>query len=851
VNIQRSILASAWIRTLTGAALIIAGAASAQQAPLFPLSTYPTGDLPEDIAAGDVTGDGHPDLVTANRNAGTLSLLVGNGAGSFAPAVTLPAGAQPTGLALVDVSGDGIGDVVSGSAVTNALTLHIANGAGGFLAPQSLPVPLHPETVLAGDMDGDGKTDLVSVAFSGGSVAIEHGSGGGGFALSGTGSVGTNARDAVLADLDGDGDLDVITANPNAGSLSILSGNGAGGLTSLVSLPAVASMKSVAVGDLNADGRLDLASGTDGYDPIVDVWLGLGGGAFGAPVEQPLGGSAYTLAMVDFDADQKLDLVAADKSGVDLRWMSGDGAGGFAPVHVVPVGQQYFAAPWAMVVQDLDADADLDVALAINGSDRVMVLLADSPGIFPANTAVAPSNTTYPSLYVLGVGDVNGDGAADVITSPFALFEGDGAGGLLPSQPIASPLSPLGLRLTDMNGDGASDLVYLSTNFLNDFANVQLGNGAGNFASPVSTVVSGYTDFATGDVTGDGHADVVVLKGGYPQPNQIHVLIGDGAGGLGTPATVQFTNNETLSEVLLADVTGDGRQDALVLGGSLVYVLAGDGQGGFVPAGQFGVGSLLTGASSITVGDFDADGSIDLASAANTEVEVLINAGSGSFLPKSSLPAQMGTGSIAERDLDGDGLQDLLTAKVADGIVTVFGGEGAAAFAPGQNHTVVEGMSGSPAVADMDGDGAPDLILGHSQPPLVLIVRNLGEGSVWTDLGHALAGTLGAPTLAGAGELVAGTPGSIRLSNAAALAPAALFVSLQSQPQPFKGGLLVPLPPLLMLPLPTGPSGTLELNFTWPVGVPTGTAIYLQMAIHDAGAPADVALSNALKGMAG
>jgi len=119
----------------------------------------------------------------------------------------------------------------------------------------------------------------------------------------------------------------------------------------------------------------------------------------------------------------------------------------------------------------------------------------------------------------------------------------------------------------------------------------------------------------------------------------------------------------------------------------------------------------------------------------------------------------------------------------------------------------------------------------------------------FTGLGKALAGSLGEPILHGEGTLVAGSPGSIELTNAMPSSPAYLFVSLGvGAGVPFKGGILVPVPELLFLPLATSAGGTLNLNWAaWPAGVPANTVLGFQYAIQDPGAPVGVALSNALK----
>lgn len=121
----------------------------------------------------------------------------------------------------------------------------------------------------------------------------------------------------------------------------------------------------------------------------------------------------------------------------------------------------------------------------------------------------------------------------------------------------------------------------------------------------------------------------------------------------------------------------------------------------------------------------------------------------------------------------------------------------------------------------------------------------------FTDLGDALAGVAGPPRFEGLGTLVAGSPGQLRLSQAAPLAPTLLFVATEDNPAPFRGGTLHPLPAALLVPLATDAGGGWLLPWpAWPAGVPAEQAFFLQPAIADAAAPQGVALGNALRGTA-
>ena len=122
-----------------------------------------------------------------------------------------------------------------------------------------------------------------------------------------------------------------------------------------------------------------------------------------------------------------------------------------------------------------------------------------------------------------------------------------------------------------------------------------------------------------------------------------------------------------------------------------------------------------------------------------------------------------------------------------------------------------------------------------------------GCAGPWTNIGFGLAGVAGIPNLVGTGTLVANSPGTLTLTAAHPLALAIQFVAFSSSPVPFKGGTLAAFPIALEIVLSTDGSGTIALPFTWPTGIPSGTALYFQYGIQDAAAVHGSALSNCEK----
>ncbi len=132
-----------------------------------------------------------------------------------------------------------------------------------------------------------------------------------------------------------------------------------------------------------------------------------------------------------------------------------------------------------------------------------------------------------------------------------------------------------------------------------------------------------------------------------------------------------------------------------------------------------------------------------------------------------------------------------------------------------------------------------------TQLVLVLTVCDCPAGP-WADLGHALAGTLGEPHLAGTGNLCPSAPGSLVLTGARPGGSAFLVLGLSSVWLPFRGGLLIPAPDFIFPAMPIDATGAAVLPFVFPVGVPVGLQLWLQDWIPDPAAPFGYATSNAL-----
>ena len=142
-------------------------------------SLFKVGTAPRGIASGDFNFDGKLDIVTANYvstnvyyGSNSLSVLSGNGDGTFNAAVNYPVGTMPWGVIVGDFNGDGISDLVASNAGSNNVSLLFGDGTGAFGAASNYAVGTNPAGIAAGDFNGDGALDLAAANRGSDNVSI-------------------------------------------------------------------------------------------------------------------------------------------------------------------------------------------------------------------------------------------------------------------------------------------------------------------------------------------------------------------------------------------------------------------------------------------------------------------------------------------------------------------------------------------------------------------------------------------------------------------------------------------------------------------------------------------------------
>jgi hypothetical protein len=287
---------------------------------------YYTGIDPASVAIADLNGDGRPDLAVANAgiyhsgHTSTISVLLGNGDGTFGSGMDFDAGNYPLSLRIADLNGDGHPDLVVGNGYASTVSVLLGNGDGTFQARAEYPTRDYPTSVAIADLNADGKLDLAATNLGDpyadhSTVSVLLGNGDGTFGTRKEFGTGGGPRSISIADLNADGKPDLATANNwiggVAGTVSILLGNGDGTFQAKADFGTADYSQAVAIADLNADGHPDLAVSTWSE---VSVLLGNGDGTFGARTDFGIGAGLRSIAIADLDADGRQDIAVTNVS---------------------------------------------------------------------------------------------------------------------------------------------------------------------------------------------------------------------------------------------------------------------------------------------------------------------------------------------------------------------------------------------------------------------------------------------------------------------------------------------------------------------------------------------------------
>ncbi len=407
------------------------------------------------------------------------------------------------------------------------------------------------------------------------------------------------SNQATIGDIDGDGDLDIIFANGgNFGSqgppqpAQLLINDGTGFFTdgTGTQLNAMGNYRGVELGDVDNDGDLDVLFSND-FNQRPGLHLNDGSGNFTAapgniPGEQL---SAARAQFGDIDNDGDLDVYILDGGtsrfgcGQNKIWIN-DGTGMFtdqtATYH--PIGN--LCEPMDVIFGDVDGDFDLDVRTGSTGSSQSRLYINDGTGVMTAKSTPGDTNT-----YSYDFGDIDNDGDLDIFGENSGpgntglLLKNDGNGNFsnANSQILSNPnLDDNDSKFFDYDNDGDNDIIIAR---LGGPERILTNNGAGIFSATsgvIQTVTNSALDVMVADLTGDGRIDVITAVGESGNfRNRFYVNVDGPVDSIAPSILTEQVASEGGSQVVVRADIADGMSSdrgAFLSDVTLMYGLNGD-----------------------------------------------------------------------------------------------------------------------------------------------------------------------------------------------------------------------------------------------------------------------------------
>jgi hypothetical protein len=633
------------------------------------------------LVIADFNQDGHPDIaaatmgVQADESVPNLTLFLGNGNGGFES--TVFSSLQYVPYAAGDLNGDGKPDLMVSTGIGTFVSF-LNSGNATFTVGPSITldepddVPVGVSTIVLADLNGNGKLDLVTgfdSPESPGLVSVIYGNGDGSFAQFPIYNANVALASSpdystlVAADFNNDGKPDLATAflGPEGYlNVSVLLNDGAGFSAPTITVSGSRAAPSYLVAaNFKLNGPMDVAIAQSGLSGGgVLVLLGNGNGTFQPAIEygQQMFGP---LVVGDFNGDGNPDILGPGGNGtVSVLLGNGDGTFGF-PVNSTLTTTSGVGSP---VVADFNGDGKLDIAALVGGNpesgvpSQIQIFFGNGDGTFSAGSTTYNAGT---NPFSIATGDVNGDGIPDLVilnncctlaylTAPSAVVVLLGNGDGTFQSPITTVTDDgLGvnfLAISDLNLDGKADVVY----FDGYGTSLLLGNGNGTFQTPLQYFLgTGVTALAIADFDGNGAPDLAANGGPLGISLLLNAAGSNAPAALLSPAMLAFGSVATGQSASLTATLTNMATTALSISG---ITISGGQSSGFSQTNSCGT-SLAAGLSCTITATFAPQAlaasaaTIQISDSASNSPQTISLSGTGAAAPSIGLVLASGSSS--------------------------------------------------------------------------------------------------------------------------------------------------------------------------------------------------------------
>jgi hypothetical protein len=717
---------------------------------------FSTSSNPRSVDIRDIDLDGKPDLIVANMNGNSVSVLRNNSGGgflSFFPKLDFATGNSPIHVSVRDMDTDGKSDIITCNYFANTISVlrNVSSiGSIAFSSKVDYLTGNAPIVSSAGDLDGDNKTDIAVANFGSNSVSLLKNT-------STPGSISFNVKVDILSgngptyvainDIDGDNKVDLVTANQSANSISVLKNNSSAGILSFnakIDYPTTSSQIGLSVIDLDANSKPDIMVSSFNTNSVLILKNQIGEPLINSfSPENSLPGNPITINGTNFIDVQSVTIggvsvtsynvisstqisaivpgiVAGD---VTVTTSYGTGSlGGFFNGHTIisfspengPIGSE-------VIIAGTNFNTNLAANIVYFGSVKAIVTNGNATSL----SVIVPRGATFQPI------TVTTNNLTAYASKPFKVTFSNGPikftnNSLSPRIDYDSGPNALGVAIGDLDGDGYSDLAVnnwngSTGNSISLFRNS--GNGTTSFGNKQDiTPGTGPWNIASGDLDGDGKLDLVVTN---ESSGSISVFKNNSAvGSISFATKVDFETGETPEGIAIADLNADGKPDIVVsnISNNIISVFKNTSSNGvisFESKKDFPSGSYP---QNLAIGDLDNDGKPDIltASGNSNSLSVFKNISTRSnisFETKVEFAVGVKPWGCAIADLDNDGKSEIISSNLTSSTVSILKNRSAVGsfdFEPKKDFLTATSPI-SLAIIDLNGDGNSDIsVVGSS-----------------------------------------------------------------------------------------------------------------------------------------
>jgi hypothetical protein len=530
-------------------------------------SILPDGNYPVGITAGDLDGDGKPEIVVTNYGSNLLFVYKNTstpGSISFAAPITLTTGNFTLNVTIGDCNVDGKPDIIVTSSSDSMVSIFVNNSTPGNLSfptrkDLTLPYSGFPNGIIVADLDGDGMPDLATVNTTTANISVFRNTGTPGgpisFAANADFAVGNGPNQLVVGDLDGDNKPDLASANVSDNTISLLRNTTSGGILSFFREPDITGGNgawSLTMADLDGDGKPDLA-GVNQSDNTISVFRNIsttGTVAMATHVDYPVGFLPYFITNADYDGDGIPDLATINNSVATI-------------------------------------------SVLLNTSSTVPVITSFTPTTGASGTIVTITGVNLGGATAVSFGGTAASGFTVVSSTTITATVGSGATGIVSVATLTDTASlggftfgvpqPVITGFTPDSGTTGTTVLIKGTN-LSTVSTVTFGGSAANFSIIADTLISAIVgNGASGSVVVTAPGGPASLSGftyiAPPPPPFNFSSFSPTTGGKGANVIIRGTGLLNISSITFGGVSAS---NIAVISDTMIIATVGTGASGTV-----------------------------------------------------------------------------------------------------------------------------------------------------------------------------------------------------------------------------------------------------------------------------